>query len=94
MSDVVVSSDYFDPSTGKVIKDKLVYSTGDTIDRSKDLIIEYLNNVKKEIDEIPTDTTVWNGPNQSVQKQKLAKIYKEEVLTVLDKYIAKREKEL
>lgn len=69
-------------------------TANDIVDRSRDKIIEYLENVKHEIDEIPTDTIVWNGPEQSVQRQKFAKLYKEEVLVVIDKYIKKRKDEL
>lgn len=79
-----------DPNGGLTVSN----TENDIIDRSNDKIIEYLEDLKKEICELPTKTLISVNNHTYKKAPMLATLFRENTIAVINKYIQKRKDEL
>ena len=92
MSDVFIDEFLVvaDPNGGITVSN----TENDIIDRSKDKIIEYLEDLKKEICDLPTETLLSVNNHTCKKAPMLATLFRDNTNAVINKYIQKRKEEL
>lgn len=79
-----------DPNGGLTVSN----TENDIIDRSKDKIIDYLEELKTEICELPTETLLSVNNHICKKTPMLATLFRDNTIAIINKYIQKRKEEL